>query len=153
MSGDSNDKEIARIKALSDRVIGEPEEIDVSEGEELLKTAGIDPARLRENLYQRILERSAVYSRSGKPVPPILRKAQEDLRPSQAVHESSFSVAETARRHVRQLLQRIETLTKLLEMCGTPTFMAAYRKRADLSAGDKETLDNIAEDLRRKLAK
>jgi hypothetical protein len=98
-----------------------------------------------------MLEQSEIYSGSGKPLPPLLQKALEDLRPSQAEGESVSSLMETASRHVVQLLNEVKNLPKLLDMSGPLTFMAAYRKRAELSVRDKETLDTIAEDLRRKM--
>lgn len=153
MSADSSDKKIARLNSLSDRVIGGLAEVDASEAEELLRTAGIDPLQLKENLYLRMIERSKMFSAAGKPLPPLLQKALEELRPSQAGGESVSSLAETARRHVVQLLKEVEKLPKLLDRSETLTFMAAYRMRAELSVRDKETLDNIAEDLRRNWAR
>ena len=152
MSTESGNEKAARINSLSERVIGGPAEVDASEAEELLNTGGVDPMRLKESLYLRMLEKSEMYLDAGKPLPPLLRKALKDLRSSRAGGESVSSLAETPRRHVAQLLKDVENLPKLLDMSGTFAFMAAYRKRAELSARDKETLDNIAEDLRRKIA-
>ena len=81
MSGERIEERIARLNTLSERLFGEPAEVEAAEAEDLLKTAGVDPEALKNSLYQRARERSETYSRTGKPLPSLFRKALEDLRP------------------------------------------------------------------------
>jgi ATP-dependent Clp protease ATP-binding subunit ClpA len=143
---------LARLNQLSEHLFGEASEVEPAEAEELLKTAGIDPARLKSSLHARFQERSQKYTSAGKSLPPHLRQALDDLRP--AVHASGEEspLSRTARLQVRHLLTAIKNLPRLLEKNTAPVFIAAYRKRKELSVRDKKVLDQAAEDLRKKKA-
>ena len=82
MTTNPSDEQLGRLKKLSESIFGEPAEVEFAEAEALLEAAGIDPEKLKQNLYQRMLERSKAYSNSGQPVPPLLKQALEDLQPS-----------------------------------------------------------------------
>lgn len=150
MKTEFSDQRLARLNRLSERLFGEAVEIEPAEAEELLKTAGIDPARLKGALYQRMLERSRGYSDAGQLQPPLLRQALEDLKPVSEGSKTEGTMAWTARLAVTRLLSQIRELPKLLNAGFTPVFTAAYRNRKELSARDKQILDQVAEDLRKK---
>lgn len=147
MSAEDVEKQIARWNAFSDGLFGEADEIDIAEAEELLKAAGVDPARLEENLYRRMLAHREEHLRDGKPVPELLEQAIRDLQPGAGPHDDESDLLRTVRFHVKRLLTEIRNLPELLE---TPAFTAAYRNRSELSARDKKTLDKMAAELRKK---
>ena len=149
MSAEWMDERDTGLERLSERLFGEAEEVESAEAEILLKTAGIDPDRLKGTLYQRMRERSDEYSAAGRPQPPLLQQALEDLRPFSDWSESESAITRTARLAVARLLQEIRELPKLLNAGTNPVFMAAYRNRKELSTRDKDILDEVAEDLRR----
>jgi hypothetical protein len=150
MSAEQMDNRITRLNTLSERLLGEPGEVEYPEAEELLKTAGIDPARLKGTLYQRMLERSEGYSSAGKPLPPLLRKALDDLRPIPDRKPDETTLSRTARLAITRLLREIRELPARLNAGFMPAFTAAYRKRTELTARDKKVLDEVTEDLRNK---
>lgn len=150
MSAEEVEKQIARWNALSDGLFGEADEIDIAEAEELLKAAGVDPARLEENLYRRMLAHREEHLRDGKPVPELLEQAIRDLQPGAGPHDDESHLLRTVRLHVKRLLTQIRNLPELLETGMTPAFTAAYRNRSELSARDKKTLDKMAAELRKK---
>lgn len=144
------DQRLARLNRLSEVLFGEASEVDPAGAEELLRTAGIEPERLKGALYQRMLERSKKYSGGGRPVPALLRQALKDLEPIPAGSQTEGTVARTARFTMTRLLAEIRELPKLLNTGLTPQFTAAYRNRKELSARDIRVLDGVAEDLRKR---
>ena len=144
MSAERMDEQLARLTRASEGVFGEPAEVDAAEAEELLQAAGIDPARIKANLYARFQEK---YSEAGTPLPPRVRQALEDLRPGANAGGEGSVLARAAKLHVDRLLAEIKNLPNLLKMGGTPAFTAAYRNRTELSAHDKKVLDKIADEL------
>ena len=139
---------INRLDRLSEHLFGEPGEVEYAEAEELLKTAGIDPSRLKDALYQRMSERSEKYRGTGKPLPLRLRQALEDLRPGSETPAHQTTAARTARVAIARLLEEIQELPTRLSAGFIPEFSAAYRNRTELSARDKEVLDEIMDELR-----
>ncbi len=148
MSAEHSESQLARLNALSDRVFGEAGEIDAAEAEVLLQAAGIDPARLKSDLYERFKERSSTYAASGKPLPPRLRQALRDLEPSAQASSEESLLIRAGKLRVRRLLTEIKNLPLVLELEGTPAFTAAYRNRRELTARDKQVLDGIADELK-----
>lgn len=136
---------------LSEALLGDPTEIETAEAEELLKGAGLDPDVLKASLYRRMRERSGTYTAAGRPVPPLIEKALEDLRPPAAERDREdkpeFRMARLA---IQQLLREIRELPQRLGAGFVPAFTAAYRNRTELSDRDQKTLDKIAEVLRNK---
>lgn len=149
MSSERTDARFGPWSGMSDRLFGEPAEVDSFEAEDLLKTAGIDPAKLRGALYQRMLERGEEYSRAGQPLPPLLKQALKDLQSRPEASHPESAMARTARLAIARLLQEIRDLPKRLDAGWTPAFTAAYRNQTELSARDKKTLDGVTEDLRK----
>ncbi len=153
MSGERIEERIARLNTLSERLFGEPAEVEAAEAEDLLKTAGVDPEALKNSLYQRARERSETYSRTGKPLPSLFRKALEDLRPGEERKGDDSTVSRRARVAVARLLQEIRELPKQLCAGSAPAFTAAYRNRTELSSRDKAVLDQVAKELGEKAHK
>lgn len=125
--------------------------METAEAEGLLKSAGIDPNELKASFYRRMRERSETYTASGRPVPSLIEKALEDLRPRETEEDRENQPEfRMARLVIQQLLGEIQELPQRLRAGLVPAFTAAYRNRTDLSDRDQKTLDKIAEDLRNK---
>lgn len=136
---------------LSEALLGDPSEMETAEAEELLKSAGIDPNELKASFYRRMREQSKTYTAAGRPVPPLVEKALEDLRPRDTEQDrEDQSEFRMARLVIQQLLREIQELPQRLGAGFVPAFTAAYRNRTELSDRDQKTLDKIAEDLRNK---
>lgn len=149
MRAERMEERLARLNLVSERVFGDAAEAGAEEAEELVKAAGIDPARLKDSLFEKFEQLSEEYLRAGRPLPPLLDKALEDLGPGRETRGGRSPLGRGARLHVQRLLAEIGDLRNRLAANHTLAFRAAYRNRKDLSARDKQTLDAIAEDLRR----
>ena len=147
MSGEHMDERLLR---LSDALLGDPAEMETAEAEQLLKAAGIDPARLKSSLYRRFEVERERYRNAGRPVPPMLQRALDDLESGEDRKSEQSAESRAARQAIARLLAEIAELPKRMNAGFAPAFTAAYRNRTELSDRDKETLDKIAEDLRRK---
>lgn len=142
------DEQFEQLDRLSEGLLGDPSEVGSIEAEELLQAAGLDPRKLKNRLCQRMLKRAEEYSHAGRPLPPLLKQAIEDLRPDRDKRVAANSAPATARLAVTRLLQEIAELPKRLSGGVMPTFSAAYRNKKELTARDKKVLDRVAEDLR-----
>jgi hypothetical protein len=152
MSAPVFDERLGRLNKLSDGVFGEAAEVDSSESEELLRAAGIDPDQLKGAMYQRMRETGREYSEAGKPLPPLLKRALEDLQPPAARHLDENDLARTAEAVVARLLEEVRNLPSLLlDGHFTPVFTAAYRKKKQLSPRDKKLLDDVADELQKRV--
>jgi hypothetical protein len=153
MSLERMDEQLARLNSLSERLFGDATEVEPAEAEELLRSAGIEPAKLKDDLYQRMLERSEAYTRSGQPPPALLTQALEDLQGHRDGSANESTSIETANIAIANLLKEIGELPRLLGAgVFSLSFTAAYRNRRELSTRDKMILDGVAEDLRKKNA-
>jgi hypothetical protein len=151
MSKEGIDAQLTRLNRLSDSLLGDPAEVETVEAEELLKTAGIDPAQFTNSLYQRGLQQRENYVGPRRAVPPLLEKALEDLQPPTAEPKVAETAASRkARSAITHLLREVADLPKKLNAGFVPAFTTAYRNRTELSAHDKKLLDQVAEDCQRK---
>lgn len=152
MSAQVFDERLGRLSKLSDGLFGEAADVDSSEAEELLRAAGVDPHQLKNAMYQRMRESVRKYSEVGKPLPPLLKRAVEDLQPSAAGHLDENDLVRTAKAVVARLLEEVRNLPSLLlDGHFTLVFTAAYRKKKELSPRDKKLLDDVADELQKRV--
>lgn len=150
MSPDRINEGVERWNSISEGVFGEAAEIDTAEAEELLRSAGIDPAELKATLYRRMREQSEAAADRSRPLPPLVQKVLEDLRPAAEPDKDDAQASSMARLAVQRLLAEIRELSERLDAGFVPVFTAAYRNRSELSARDKKVLDQIAKGLAEK---
>ena len=136
-----------RLALLSDRILGSPQEIDVTEANELLQAAGQEPEELKARFHQRFDRLAKDYAAKGQRVPPLLKQALADFRPGLAHSSAERKLFREAQSAVRQLLKQVKQIRELLEKTPSLTFAAAYRKKKDLSERDQNILDEIATNL------
>jgi hypothetical protein len=151
MSTERTNQHLVRWNSLSERLFGAAADVTAAEAEELLKTAGIDPTGLKDSLFQRLLERAERYSGAGRPVPPVLQRALEDLQPASGRKVEEATVSRTAQLAIARLLREIAELPERMSSGIAPTFTAAYRDRKELSARDNKILDEVAQELQERI--
>jgi len=147
----TSDEDRNRLNALSESLFGGPHEIDANEAEGLLRSAGIVPEELTSNVGERLRQRADSYLQAEGTVPVLLQKAVEDLHPVGPWLESEMELATQARNVVRRILQQVKSSPQALSGKLEITFAAAYRGKKDLSARDKEILDCVTNDLKRRI--
>lgn len=139
-----------RINKLSEALLGGAEEIDTREAEDILRTAGFNPDELGAKLYARLLEEARQYWAADKPLPELLKKALEDLRPSSAPPRNERELAAQAKSRLERLLEQAKQFSSDLT-AATPSFIESYRNKKGLSEGERQTLDNIKDRLTSKI--
>ena len=140
-----------QLLRLSDGLFGEASELDSVEAEGLLRKTGIEPDVLTDALYRRFELQAKTYWRKGKPLPSLLKKALEDLRPPTAPPRNERELAREARMVVRRLIERLTRLPDLLLTKPTPPITVAYRNKKEISDRDKTLLDRVSDDLRKRI--
>jgi sugar-specific transcriptional regulator TrmB len=132
---------------LSDRILGDPKEIDAVEAEELLQAANIDPQELKARFHRRFDNLAREYAAKGQRVPLLLKQALADLRPGVSRSRAERELLREAQAAVRNLLKRATQLPRLLAKIPNFTLAAAYRNKKELSERDKKLLDDVARNL------
>jgi hypothetical protein len=136
-----------RLALLSDRILGDPKEIDAVEAEELLRAANIDPHELKARFHRRFDNLAKEYAAKGQRVPPLLKQALADLRPGVAHSRSERKLLREAQTAVRLLLTQAKELPQLLAKIPNLTLAAAYRSKKELSERDQNLLDEVARQI------
>ncbi len=144
-----------RLALLSDRVLGDPQEIDTAEAEELLRAANIDPQELKARFHRRLDNLAKEYADKGQRVPPLLKQALADLRPGVPHSRTERELLREARTAVRHFLKQAKLLPQLLAKIPNLTLAAAYRSKKELSDRDRKLLDEVGQQIanRKKNAK
>lgn len=139
-----------RITKVSDRLFGDPAEVDVTEAEELLAAAGLDTSEFENRMYSRLYSEAQKHWMKQENLPPLLKKALADLRPPAAPARNESEFALQARSSVERLLEVARLLPTLLQD-QPPSFATAYRRKGELADADKDLIEKAKADLQRKL--
>jgi len=124
---------------LSDKLYGPPEEMSLSEAEELLWAAGLEP----DAVLDRIRERLTAAGRSRRSQPDALKVAMEQLGSG----AERVDLLSEAQRAIAHLLEEVQRLPQTLRQARQLTFSAAYRRNTGLADSEKKVLDEVAESL------
>jgi hypothetical protein len=147
----SIDDRRSRLNKLSEAVFGGAEEIDREEARELVRAAGIDPDAMAGAVYARLYKQAQEYWMANKPLPPLLKKAIDDLRPSTAPPRNEKEMATQAKARVERVVEQARHPQVWMQST-TPQFRpSAYRGKKKLSKKDETALDQIASRLNDKL--
>ena len=103
-----------RINRLSDALIGAPDEIGEDEAEQALCEAGLDTEALQERVYQRLYAEAQQYWMAQKDLPPLLKKALDDLRPLSAPPRTEAELARQAKTSVERIVEKAKLLASAL---------------------------------------
>src|ERR1700733_3802501 len=141
----------SRLNKLSEAVFGGPEEISRDEARGLLRTAGIDADTIADAVYARLYKQSQEYWMVKKPLPPLLKKAIEDLRPSTALPRNEKEMATQAKSRIERVVEESRHPYAWMQSMPPEFRPSAYRGKKKLSKKDESALDEIAKRLNDKL--
>ncbi|MGA2850101.1 MAG: hypothetical protein ABSE46_13975 [Terracidiphilus sp.] len=140
-----------RVNRLSEALIGAPDEIGCEEAEQALCEAGLDTEMLQERVYQRLYAEAQQYWMAQKDLPPLLKKALDDLRPISKPPRSEAELARQAKKSVERVVERAKLLASALVPEAPLSFAESYRNKKDLTETDRRSIDAVQEQLKKKI--
>lgn len=140
-----------RINRLSEALFGTPDDIGEEEAEQLLSEAGLDSEAINDRLYKRLYAEAQQFWMARKELPPLLRKALEDLRPLSAPPRDESELARQAKAGVERIVEKAKLLASALVPDAPLEFAESYRNKQGLTDKDRESLNAVQEQLKRKI--
>ena len=140
-----------RINRLSDALFGSANEIDDQEADQLLQDAGVDAEALNDRLYKRLYAEAQQYWTARKDLPPLLKKALDDLRPLSAPPRNEAELARQAKAGIERLIEKAKLLASALVPEESLTFAESYRRKQGLTQKDRRKLDAVQHQLRQRI--
>ena len=140
-----------RINRLSEALFGAPDEIGEEEAEQALCEAGLDTEALQERMYQRLYAEAQQYWMAQKDLPPLLKKALDDLRPLSAPPRTRRNWPVKRRTSVERIVEKAKLLASALVPEAPLTFAESYRNKQDLTETDRKSIDAVQEQLKKKI--
>ncbi len=140
-----------RINRLSEALFGTPDEIGEEEAERLLSEAGLDPEAINDRLYKRLYSQAQQFWMAKKELPPLLKKALEDLRPLSAPPRNESELTRQAKAGVEQIVEKAKLLASALVPDVPLEFVESYRNKQGLTEKDRKSLDAVQEKLKSKI--
>ena len=140
-----------RISRLSEALFGTPDEIGEEEAEQLLNEAGLDSEAINERVYKRLYAEAQQYWIAKKDLPPLLKKALEDLRPLSAPARNGAELSRQARAGVERIVEKAKLLASALVPETPLTFAESYRNKQGLTDTDRKSLNAVQEQLKKKI--
>jgi hypothetical protein len=119
-------------------VFGTPDEIGEEEAEQLLSEAGLDPEAINERVYKRLYAEAQQFRMAKKELPPLLKKALEDLRPLSAPPRNESELARQARAGIEQIVEKAKLLASALVPEAPLEFAESYRNKHGLTEKDRK---------------
>lgn len=147
MNKTRHSKEIReRIEALSNALLGEPEDISYEEAQELLSLSGIDLDATATSAYEHLRAEAERSWAANKPIPKLLKTALDDLRPSTEPPRTERQLQAQAKARIERIVEAAKSA--FLQRAPRPAFQVSnYRKKSDVSDRDKSLLDDLANEL------
>jgi hypothetical protein len=140
-----------RINRLSEALFGTPDEIGEEEAEQLLSEAGLDPEAVNERVYKRLYAEAQQFWMAKKELPPLLKKALEDLRPLSAPSRNESELARQAKAGVERIVEKAKLVASALVPDAPLEFAESYRNKQGLTEKDRKSLNAVQEQLKRKI--
>jgi hypothetical protein len=140
-----------RINRLSEALFGTPDEIGEEEAEQLLSEAGLDPEAINERVYKRLYAEAQQFWMAKKELPPLLKKALEDLRPLSAPPRNESELARQAKAGVERIVEKAKLVASALVPDAPLEFAESYRNKQGLTEKDRKSLNAVQEQLKRKI--
>jgi hypothetical protein len=150
----TSNREKERLEELSNALFGSPEDLSLEDALETLKLAEIDPEELSDRTYQKLLLKARAYRTRQEEVPPRLKKALEDLRPTTAAPRSQDELDRAASATISRIVDAVKGHFRTLS--NTPDFAVntSYRnKKTGESAKDQRIIDELEKELSNDLSK
>jgi hypothetical protein len=140
-----------RINRLSEALFGAPDEIGEEEAERLLTEAGFDPEAVNDRLYKRLYSQAQQFWMAKKDLPPLLKKALEDLRPFSAPPRNESELGHQAKASIERIVEKAKLLASALVPDVPLVFTESYRNKQGLTEKDRKSLDAVQEKLKSKI--
>jgi hypothetical protein len=140
-----------RINRLSEALFGAPDEIGEEEAEQLLSEAGFDSEAMNDHVYKRLYAEAQQYWIAKKELPPLLKKALEDLRPLSALPRNDAELARQAKAGVERIIEKAKLLARALVPDTPLEFAESYRNKQGLTEKDRKSLNSVQEELKKKI--
>ena len=140
-----------RINRLSEALFGTPDEIGEQEAEQLLSEAGLDSEAMSDRLYKRLYAEAQQFRMEKKELPSLLKKALEDLRPLSAPPRNESELAVQAKTGIERIVEKAKLLASALVPDTPLEFAESYRNKQGLTDTDRNSLDAVQEQLKRKI--
>lgn len=140
-----------RINRLSEALFGTPDEIGEEEAERLLSEAGLDSEAINDRLYKRLYAEAQKFWLSKKELPPLLKKALEDLRPLSAPPRNESELARQAKVGVERIVEKAKLVASALVPDAPLEFAESYRNKQGLIEKDRKSLNAVQEQLKKRI--
>lgn len=137
-----------RINKLSEALLGQPEDISLEEAQELLAVAEFEMDSVSANLYRRLHKQAQQYWMADKTLPPLLKQALDNLRPSTEPPRNEQEMGKQARARVERIVEAAKIFPVLSHTQDRQFQVSAYRNKKDLTKKDRSLLDEIAEEMK-----
>jgi|HubBroStandDraft_6_1064221.scaffolds.fasta_scaffold39863_4 hypothetical protein len=142
-------KQNERLDRMSEALFGAPENIELVDAVEDLKTVGIEPEELCSRMYERLCVEAQAYRMRRENVPPLLKKALESLRPNTAPPRTQMELDRRASSTVSQILDAVKARFILPSntLSGLTLSTAFRNKELEKSTKDQQIIDRLENEL------
>jgi hypothetical protein len=140
-----------RIRRLSEALFGAPDEIGDEEAEQLLNEVGLESEAVSELVYKRLYSQAQEFWMAKKELPPLLKKALEDLRPPSAPPRNESELARQAKASVERIVEKAKFVAAALVPDAPLEFAESYRNKQGLTEKDRKSLNAVQEQIKKKI--
>lgn len=142
-------KQNERLDRMSEALFGAPENIELVDAVEDLKTVGIEPEELCGRMYEKLCVEAQAYRLRQEAVPPLLRKALESLRPNTAPPRTQVELDRQASSTVSQILDAVKARFMLPSNSSSGlTLSPSFRnKKSEKSTKDQQIIERLENEL------
>jgi hypothetical protein len=141
-------KQNERLDRMSEALFGAPETMDLVDAVEDLKAVGIEPDELCVRMYDRLCIEAQAYRLRREEVPPLLKRALENLRPNTLPPRTQVELDCRASSTVSGIVDAVKArLSRTTNLTGF-TLGASFRnKKSEKSARDQQIIDRLENEL------
>jgi hypothetical protein len=142
-------KQNERLDRMSEALFGAPENIELVDAVEDLKTVGIEPEELCNRMYERLCVEAQAYRLRNENVPSLLKKALESFRPNTAPARTQAELDRQAGSAVSQILDAVKARFKLPpnSLSGLTLSPSFRNKKSEKSTKDQQIMDRLENEL------
>jgi hypothetical protein len=129
-------------------LFGAPEDLDLVEALEDLAVAGINSEELCSRMYDKLCLEARAYRMRQEELPPLLRKALDDLRPSSAPARTQEELDRRAGSTISRIMSAIKANFSLpADVSGLKLSQSFRNKKSQKSAKDQRIINSLEEEL------
>ena len=144
MRNKSQKEDIDRYNAL----FCAPEDMELAEAVEDLTAADVDSEELCNRMYERLCIEARAYRMRQEAVPPLLRKALDDLRPATLPARTQEELDRQADSTISRILSAVKSSFSVpADVAGLKLSQSFRNKKLGRSAKDRRIIDGLEEEL------